>query len=697
MDYRAFSPQEFCRRLTVGGACFLLCATSSGVFAEASDFAAPILASDGLGNATQTTTGLDIANNAYIAGVVNDRILVKFIGPELTFDIPIPYEGLAQGDPDFETNGIGTTFLSYTQIHAGGAAQGREVYMTDNQGGGDFSTPLRLSDNPVDDFSPRLVLDFMGEPHLVWLRRVGGETQVLYWHAGLPGGDPVQIGLGDAADLFVGNDGVAHCVYSKDNDLTYVNNLGGSFSLPNQRSVSTTPLDPEQSASIGGDPDNNIFVAYESQNILYYTTKVEGGAFVPARVVDSEQIFDPRMDVRALGQVAIAYEKQGDVYYVLGQAESLNAPESLLITEGLVESRPSLGVDGIGSIHCSFIRDGDIYYTHNVGSPTAQFSATPIQGDFPLEVQFADLSSGAVQRWDWTFGDGSPVGHGQNPVHVYEQPGEYDVSLTVFTAGSGEATEVKEKYIFVQNVFERMLIRDQRVYPGQQGVWFPVVGWWSEPIEGYQIMATYPPALNYIGFEADQYTINSGGSSPDFFEVNDVGDRLEVGVIFDFQGDTPYRAASREILVSFIFNIRSTAPQGAKVKVDLVNNREISTISNVYSVGGQRRVPTLAGSTVSIEFIPPPFLQLFLRGDSDGSSGHDLSDAIYLLSFLFVGGPPPPCMDAADSDDSGELDLSDAIYILSFLFVGGAIPPPPFPNFGLDPTEDLIPDCADEG
>jgi len=45
----------------------------------------------------------------------------------------------------------------------------------------------------------------------------------------------------------------------------------------------------------------------------------------------------------------------------------------------------------------------------------------------------------------------------------------------------------------------------------------------------------------------------------------------------------------------------------------------------------------------------------------------------------------------------GELDLSDAIYILSFLFVGGAIPPPPFPNFGLDPTEDLIPDCADEG
>jgi len=703
MNYRAFGRRGGCSRLAVGGACFLLCMAHGRVFADAADFSVPVLVSDGMGNATQTTTGLDIANNAYIAGVINDKVVVKFIGPEVSFDIPIPYEGLAQGDPDFETNGIGTTFLSYTQISQAGPAQGREIYLTDNRGGGDFNTPLRLTDNPVDDYLPSLVIDLMGEPHLTWLRRVGAETQIFYWHEGLSGGDPVQVATGDSAHLYVGDDGIAHIVFRENNDLAYVNNVGGTFSLPNRRAVTTTPTDPESSATIGGDPDNNIFVAYESKNILYYTTKQEGGAFVPARVVESGGISAPRMKVRSLGQVSIAYEKQGDIYYVLflGTALSFPPSESLIVTPSVVESLPSVSVDRLGNIHCSFIRHGDIYYTHNVGSPTAQFSASPTQGDYPLAVQFADLSSGAIQRWDWDFGDGSPIGHGPNPVHVYEAAGEYDVTLTVFTAGMGDADEPKVKFIFVQETFERMVIPDQRVFPAQLDVWFPVVGWWSQAIEGYQIMATYPPPMNFEGYGADEFTVLSGGTPPDFVFVNDFsngpgqGGRLECGVLLDDLGQNTIRAQSRQILLFFIFDIRADAPVGAQVKVDLVNNREISTLSNVYSMNGQRRVPMLTGSTVSIESNQGPFFVEFLRGDADSSEEHDLTDPIYLLSWLFSGGPPPGCKDAADSDDSGELDISDAIYMLSFLFTGGAIPPPPFPNLGLDPTDDdAFPDCV---
>ena len=694
MNHRAFSPRGFDRGLAVGGVCLLLCMLGGRVFADASAFAEPVLVSDGMGNATQTTTGLDINNNAYVGGVINDRIHVTFIGLESTFEMPIPYEGQAQGAPDFETNSIGTTFLSYTQISPGGPVQGREIYLTDNQGGGGFGAPLRLTDNPVDDYAPRLVLDLFGEPHLTWLRRVGSETQVFYWHAGLLGGNPVQVVLGDSVHLFVANDGVAHIVFSKDNDLFYVNNVGGFFSPPNQRAVTTTPLDPESSASVGGDPDNNIFVAYESQNILYYTSRVEGGDFVPSRVVDSGGVLDPRMKVGSFGQIFIGYAKQGDLFYVLGRSESLNAPESLIVTPGSVETQPSTSVDRLGNIHCSFILDSDIYYTHNVGPPTAQFSATLTQGAPPLTVQFADLSSGAIQRWDWDFGDGSAIGHEQNPVHVYEASGAYSVRLTVFTAGAGEAEEFKEDFINVPTTFERMEIRDQRVYPGQQEVWFPVLGWWSEPIEGYQIMATYPPSLRYERFEIDELTVYAGGDGLDFYQVNDLGNRLEVGVAVDISPPIDrLPPSSNKVLIAFIFDVRQGAPQGAQVKVDLVNNREISSISNVYSVHGQRKVPRLMGSTVTIEFVQPPFFLQFVRGDVDGSEDHDISDAISLLAYLFSGGPAPSCLDRADSDDSGELDLSDPIYLLNFLFVGGAILPPPFPNFGLDPTEDELPVC----
>ena len=52
-----------------------------------------------------------------------------------------------------------------------------------------------------------------------------------------------------------------------------------------------------------------------------------------------------------------------------------------------------------------------------------------------------------------------------------------------------------------------------------------------------------------------------------------------------------------------------------------------------------------------------------------------------------------PCLDAADVDDSGRVDLTDAIGLLQFLFLGGAGPRSPFPGCGADPSEDGL-GCA---
>ena len=60
-----------------------------------------------------------------------------------------------------------------------------------------------------------------------------------------------------------------------------------------------------------------------------------------------------------------------------------------------------------------------------------------------------------------------------------------------------------------------------------------------------------------------------------------------------------------------------------------------------------------------------------------------------MIDFLFNGGSPPACPDAADADDSGALDLTDPIRILRHLFQGGEAPPDPGPvSCGRDPTED---------
>jgi hypothetical protein len=83
----------------------------------------------------------------------------------------------------------------------------------------------------------------------------------------------------------------------------------------------------------------------------------------------------------------------------------------------------------------------------------------------------------------------------------------------------------------------------------------------------------------------------------------------------------------------------------------------------------------------------------FLRGDADASGARDISDAVALLGFLFLGNGPPGCIDAADADDGGSVDISDAVFLLSFLFLGGEAPPPPFASCGGDPTIDTL-DCA---
>ena len=79
----------------------------------------------------------------------------------------------------------------------------------------------------------------------------------------------------------------------------------------------------------------------------------------------------------------------------------------------------------------------------------------------------------------------------------------------------------------------------------------------------------------------------------------------------------------------------------------------------------------------------------FRRGDSNGDGEVDISDAVFILFFLFAQAGPPLCMDAADVNDSGTVDLSDAIYALAFLFTNGLVPPSPGPaEPGYDTTSD---------
>ncbi len=81
---------------------------------------------------------------------------------------------------------------------------------------------------------------------------------------------------------------------------------------------------------------------------------------------------------------------------------------------------------------------------------------------------------------------------------------------------------------------------------------------------------------------------------------------------------------------------------------------------------------------------------LFRRGDANADDEIDLSDCITCLLYLFAGGSEPVCLKTADANDTGAVDISDAVYLLGYLFAQGAPPAAPFPECGVDATEDPL-------
>lgn len=77
------------------------------------------------------------------------------------------------------------------------------------------------------------------------------------------------------------------------------------------------------------------------------------------------------------------------------------------------------------------------------------FTATPVSGVMPLEVQFMNLSHGIIVRYEWDFdNDGTIDSTDSGGFHTYTQPGLYTVKLIAYGNG-GSITEVKTDYIAV--------------------------------------------------------------------------------------------------------------------------------------------------------------------------------------------------------------------------------------------------------
>lgn len=75
----------------------------------------------------------------------------------------------------------------------------------------------------------------------------------------------------------------------------------------------------------------------------------------------------------------------------------------------------------------------------------------------------------------------------------------------------------------------------------------------------------------------------------------------------------------------------------------------------------------------------------YVCGDADASGGVDIDDVVYLIAYIFSGGPEPAPYESGDADCSSAVDIDDVVWLIAYIFSGGNAP--------CDTDGDEVPDC----
>jgi hypothetical protein len=61
-------------------------------------------------------------------------------------------------------------------------------------------------------------------------------------------------------------------------------------------------------------------------------------------------------------------------------------------------------------------------------------------------------------------------------------------------------------------------------------------------------------------------------------------------------------------------------------------------------------------------------------GDADGNGVVEVSDAVFLVRYIFEGGPAPRLLGLGDADCNGVIEASDVVYLVNYIFDNGPAP-----------------------
>ncbi len=410
-----------------------------------------------------------------------------------------------------------------------------------------------------------------------------------------------------------------------------------------------------------------------------------------------------------------------------------------------------------GSAYFISVAEIEVYAAGAVGAaPKAVAAADVRAGTAPLTVNFDGSASTAPagSTYEWDFGDGSSAS-GVSASHTYAAAGVYTAVLSVTTPGGVCAVSAVEVRVYPSDFttttgfIRRWLVLGPYSQlggpnPAPETIELDYLTDGAElneldilPYEGLAVNTDYSLAESTGLAPVTRSDVNPGGV-PTWFAWQDGDDTVSFTEVFRTDpleqvmvyacvyvtNETSEPLAldigcgsddAIEILLGdAIVHTNSVARgwgaaeeiQDLVPAVTLLPKRKTRLLVKVFQgvggVGFRLRFQRPDGTPVfephlsfSLEPGEGPSGEQFRRGDSNADGAINITDGIYTLNYLFLGGGEPPCMEAADANDDGGLNITDGIYLLNYLFLGGVAPPAPGPDAcGPDPAGSPALGCA---
>ncbi|MBU0984093.1 MAG: PKD domain-containing protein [candidate division Zixibacteria bacterium] len=292
------------------------------------------------------------------------------------------------------------------------------------------------------------------------------------------------------------------------------------------------------------------------------------------------------------------------------------------------------------------------------------FSATNTFGPAPLEVTFLPQTNKTVSSWDWDFGDGESSGD-PAPVHMYEAPGYFDVSVTIQTP-DGPYANVQAGV--VSAYADTMWFEDAEIESGQP-IKVDLYATNFIPLKQIEIPFGWTGAL---GLQFDSFS--TAGLRTDYFQdkrtlnYDIFGKRAAVILNSSVSGAVAPLPPGTGPIMTLHFS------GGTVTEENPIVLTSYASFSPEFTAGAGVYAPVTADGSIS-----PAGCCVDARGNiqlegscNPADQSVDVGDLTNLIDHLFISFTPICCEDEADVSPvpgDGSVDVGDLTGLIDHLFI----------------------------